>query len=215
MSSDAKFTKRLAFILAVYAATEVQAAPILTEIHYNGASAGSDPDEFIEISNSSTEALDLSGFSFSSGISFVFPEGSMIEPLGSLVIARDPDDFRSVFAGFTDSLFDFTGALSNGGETLALSDVSGAGLWSVSYDDAFPWPAGADGTGESLQLATNSTDFSSPSAWFTALPTPGRWAFADRPAQPPTNPVPAPMPLVLTALGLMIMGTRPRRYLRR
>ncbi len=215
MNSDTTFTRKLAFILAVYAATEAQAVPILTEIHYNGVSAGSDPDEFIEISNSSTEALDLSGFSFSSGISFVFPEGSMIEPLGSLVIAKDPDDFRSVFTTFTDSLFDFTGALSNGGETIALSDASGSGLWSVSYDDAFPWPAGADGSGESLQLRASATDFSSPSEWLSALPTPGRWASQDRPAQPPTNPVPAPMPLVLTALGLMIMGTRPRRYLRR
>lgn len=206
------FTATCAAIYAApYTAQTARAAPILTEIHYNGPSAGSDPDEFIEITNIGSETLDLSGFRFSDGISFAFPEGSRITPLESLVIARDPEGFRSVFSDYSLPLFDFGGALSNSGETITLTDSTNAIVWSLSYDDSTPWPDGADGDGLSLQLNATASDYLSPSQWIAARPTPSSWRQRDTTPSPPAAAVPAPMPLVLMAVGILALRIYPRR----
>ena len=56
-----------------------------------------------------------------------------------------------------------------GGETLQVVDAAGEILVDVSYDDAIPWPASADGAGASLELIspTNTTaaQYSKPYSW--------------------------------------------------
>jgi hypothetical protein len=197
-------------VLACLCST-AHALPVLTEIHYNGVAAGSDPDEFIEISNGGSRAVDLSGYSFTAGISFSFPQGSEIAPDESLVIARDPEGFRSVFTDYSLPLFDFGGALSNSGETLTLADAANSIVWSLSYDDSTPWPNGADGGGLSLQLGTTASDYLSPRQWIAAQPTPGAWRRQNTPPSAPAAAVPAPMPLLLLAAGLLTLRIYPRR----
>jgi hypothetical protein len=148
---------RCLFLGALVAAPG-EAALLLTEIHYNGPAAGADPDEFIELTNAGDAALSLEGFGFSAGIDFSFPPGTLLSPWQSLVLARDSGDFLAIFSDVSGALFDYDGALSNGGETLTLAGIDGLPLWSVSYDDAGAWPRSADGDGNSLQLLPGAAD---------------------------------------------------------
>jgi hypothetical protein len=174
---------------------------LLTEIHYNGPASGTDPDEFLELSNAGTTALQLGGYSFSAGIGFSFPSATQLDAGESLVVARSSTDFMQVYAGFSAPLFDFSGALSNSGETLTLIDALGAEVWSLDYDDNPPWPSTADGGGDSLQLALDALNLTDAANWRAARPTPGQW----RPSEvsPAAVPAPAPLQLMLTGIGLL------------
>ena len=132
-----------------------QGAPlVITEIMFNPAApAGVNGDdfEFLELKNVGTGSVNLNGMHFTSGIEFAFPNGATLAPGAFLVLARDPAQFAqrypgvAVFGGYgSDS------SLSNGGETITLADVAGTTIFSVTYDDTAPWPAAADGGGQSL-----------------------------------------------------------------
>ena len=179
-------------------------ALLLTEIHYNGSAAGSDPDEFLELSNGGPTAIALGGYAFDAGIGFSFGAGPLLAPGESLVIARDRVLFENIFPGYAGPLFDFSGALSNSGERLRLLDNAGQSVWSVSYDDRPPWPVSADGGGFSLQLRV-AGDPADPASWTAALPNPGHWLAAA------ATTVPAPATLALLPAGLWLLRRgRPR-----
>src|SRR4030066_1643594 len=61
---------------------------VINEIHY-------DPDvktelvEFVELYNAGTTTVDISGWYFSNGISYVFPAGSRLTRNGYLVVVQD------------------------------------------------------------------------------------------------------------------------------
>jgi hypothetical protein len=212
---------RCLFLGALVAAPG-EAALLLTEIHYNGPAAGADPDEFIELTNAGDAALSLEGFGFSAGIDFSFPPGTLLSPWQSLVLARDSGDFLAIFSDVSGALFDYDGALSNGGETLTLAGIDGLPLWSVSYDDAGAWPRSADGDGNSLQLLPDAADVSLASSWEALPPSPGTWrGTPEGPSGPGTGgedpdpepgpdsaAVPAPASLLLLAPGLLALRRR-------
>lgn len=185
-------------------APSVNAAILLTEIHYNGPTAGSDPDEFIELVNTGFDTVDLSGYRFGSGIDLLLAPGTRLGAGEVLVAARSPDDFLSAFTDYAGPLLDFGGSLSNSGETLTLQDVAGNPLWSVSYDDVAPWPTGADGDGFSLQLKVDATSPAAVNDWTAAAPNPGLWA-GIRP-NPPLATVDVPASLGLLMTGLLALG---------
>ena len=61
----------------------------------------------------------------------------------------------------------YNGALDNGGETVTLKAGAGAAVvFSLTYSDQSPWPAGADGLGRSLVPGENGpTDPADPLHW--------------------------------------------------
>src|SRR5206468_264253 len=67
----------------------------------------------------------------------------------------------------------YTGKMNNRGDTITLSTALGAVVFSVSYNNAAPWPAEADNTGLSLQRMSFSRDAADPRGWIAAPPTPG------------------------------------------
>ena len=66
------------------------------------------------------------------------------------MVAKDAARFQALY-GFAP-LAVYSGNLSNGGETVTLVNASAAVVDTVTYADAAPWPAAADGTGPSLEL---------------------------------------------------------------
>ena len=215
----------LALAATVLTAPATSAALLLTEINYNGPGPGSDPDEFVEISNAGDDPIDLTGYRFSAGINADLSAANSLQPGASLVIARDPEAFLGVFPAFAGDVLDFSGALSNGGELLGLEDGAGLLLWSVNYDDSSPWPESADGGGDSLQLLATATAVGDPSSWTAAPPTPGSWSGASTgpgsgggddgaggvsgPPRP-TASVPLPSPAWLLATALPLVWRRQR-----
>jgi hypothetical protein len=89
---------------------------VLNEIHYNPANPAL---EFVELHNPLSVNVDLSGWRFDGGVTFPFPEGTVIVARGYLVVAANPTALQAA-TGFAGALGPFTGTLSNGGETIRL-----------------------------------------------------------------------------------------------
>ncbi len=118
---------------------------VINEIHYNPSDVINEK-EFIEIHNPGTAARDLSGYEFSSGVCFAFPEGTIIQPNSYIVIAKDQSQFSGTVFQWDDS------NLSNSSEKIVLQNSIGRTIDSVDYSDNFPWPLLPDGFGNSLEL---------------------------------------------------------------
>lgn len=153
---------------------------IFSEIHYN-AKAGL-PD-FIEITNNTATPFDTGGWFFSDGIIYTFPDFDAGNPSAHilkhfetiLVSPVEEADLRAAYPNIpaeTRIFGPYSGALSNSGETLELSDKNGVVLTTLEYNDGGKWPAAADGTGHSLiRVNANLTN----AGWrnWVASPRPG------------------------------------------
>jgi hypothetical protein len=123
----------------------------LTELMYNPPVLGAidgDEFEFIELKNAGTNTLNLSGLTFS-GIGFTFTNGTTLEPGAFVVLVRNALTFSFKYPGVTIH-GTYTGGLNNSGEGITLSHALGTTIFSVTYDDAAPWPVTPDGQGFSL-----------------------------------------------------------------
>ncbi|MBI4604505.1 MAG: lamin tail domain-containing protein [Planctomycetes bacterium] len=124
----------------------------LSEVHYHPVleQALEDEHEFIEIHNAGAEAVALRGWRLAGGIDFAFPEGASIAPGAYRVVAKSRAKLAAVAAyglGEAEVLGDYARELDNGGDKVALIGAEGQGIDSMSYDDDFPWPVGADALG--------------------------------------------------------------------
>ncbi len=118
----------------------------LNEIMYNPPALGvisGNNLEFLELKNYGTNTLNLSGLTFSAGITYTFPNGTLLAPGGFFVLARDAAAFATKYPGVTVH-GTYTGQLDNSGETLRLSHALGQTIFSVTYDDRTPWPTAPD-----------------------------------------------------------------------
>ncbi len=141
------------------------AAVVINEFRYNPPE-DSDDVEYIEIYNSGEES-DLSGWQFSNGIKYNFPDGTKIQKEGYLVISRSPLETKKKYG--VDSLGPYEGSLDNGGETIEISSPAGS-VNKVKYDDDFPWPSAADGEGSSLELVSPNYDNNNFMNWRSSNP---------------------------------------------
>jgi hypothetical protein len=145
---------------------------VFNEIMYHPAEAQS--VEWIELHNQMAVNMDVSGWRLDGGISFDFPEQTVIPGNGFLVIASDPQALidSAAIPETSQVMGPFTRRLSNGGEELLLLNnidsfvtrpqpngqpatvLSGnAGrrvMDRVEFSDRAPWPVGPDGSGASL-----------------------------------------------------------------
>ena len=140
---------------------------VISKIHYNPQDQGdddSDDFEFVEITNNSDLAWDLTGVYFGGlGFSYQFPPGFIVQARQSVFLANKPSAFESSY-GF--SPFDeFFRNLSNSSERLELLDGFGNLIDYVVYDDDSPWPEDADGNGYFLKLKDLDLDNSFAENW--------------------------------------------------
>jgi PKD repeat protein len=134
---------------------------VITEIMYNPPESGTDSLEYVELANPGSQALNMAGFHFSSGIGFTFP-GFILLPGQCIVLAADSAAVMATLGCFA---FEYAGALSNSGEALVLRDADGTVVDSVFYEDSPPWPVQPDGTGPSLRFCHPEEDNSLPDGW--------------------------------------------------
>ncbi len=133
-----------------YTPTDYSAIKITEIMYHPPDTAGIDGDEFefIEIKNTSQQPVDLTGVSFTDGINYSFPEGTIISGGSFLVLCENKDMFYYKY--HIKAFGQYSGRLSNGGEKVTLSDPYNQPIFSVEYDDQFPWPTTPDGDGYSL-----------------------------------------------------------------
>ena len=140
---------------------------VINEIMYNP----SVPDaEFVELHNTSTTtAFDLSGWRLN-GVDFTFPNGTIIDPRGYRVVAKDVAALLTAYGSNVPPAGVFGGELDDGGETLSLIRPGATAdtdtvIDTVTYDDDAPWPTSADGGGFSLQLIDANQDNNRVANW--------------------------------------------------
>lgn len=147
----------------------------LSELMYNPPkfnNVDGDEFEFIELKNSGTNALDLTGIQFTDGIDFVFTNETQIGVGQYFVLARNAAQFAARYPSVAVNGL-YTGKLDNNGETVTLSTTQGVAIFSVTYDNAAPWPAEADNSGLSLHRMNFDVSASNPTNWVATAPTPG------------------------------------------
>jgi hypothetical protein len=152
----------------------------ITEISYNPF--GGSAFEFIELQNTGTSPVDLSGMIFD-GVTYSFANGASLAAGARLVIASDvsPGSFAIAYPGVTVAGY-FSGNLNNAGERIALLDTYGNVITSVDFDDEFGWPTAADGTGYTLENINPYGDPDDPANWRVSMAVLGTPGAANAPA---------------------------------
>ncbi len=158
-----------------FLAAALPAGPvILNEIHYAPADRTS-REEFIEIYNFVAAAVDVSGWSITGGVEYVFPPGTVIGPEAYLVVAQDPAVLAGRFGG-VPSLGPFSGRLGSDGESIVLRSAAGQREDEVDYGRGFPWPTAGGDRGYSIELIHPSLDNSLGGSWRISDPGAGQEA---------------------------------------
>jgi len=188
---------------------------VISEIMYHPPGVGDDEaSEFLELQNIVSTNVPLydpafptNAWQVRNAVEFNFP-GNQTLTAGQrlLLVGFDPADsaqlaaFRAQY-GVSNTVpvyGPWSGRLSNSGETIELlapgkpdagNHVPYYLVDQVSYRDAAPWPAEADGLGNSLQRVDNFGFGNDPTNWFAAGVTAGR---ATLPNQPPVATITAP-----------------------
>lgn len=156
---------------------------VVSEIFYNPPGPSED-EEFIELLNiSGTQAIDLSGYHFSAGITFTFPAGVILLPGGRIVVAKDLSTFVDSYGSLPEGTVfgPYGGSLDNGGERIVLSAPDGTRVIDCSYDDDPTWPPLADGAGQSLELSSpeSNPDTNVASSWIDGFQPGGSPGYLD------------------------------------
>ncbi|MDC1539192.1 CotH kinase family protein [Flavobacteriaceae bacterium] len=145
---------------------------VISKIHYNpqddvNAGFSSKELEFIEITNNSSQNINLTGFYIRElGISYQFPVDSMVSGNQKIYLCSDSAVFEAYY-GFAP-FGEFTRDLSNSSYKIILSDAFGNTVDEVVYTDSTPWPEEADGSGSYLQLSDLDADNSLASNWIAS-----------------------------------------------
>jgi hypothetical protein len=119
--------------------------------------------EFIEITNTGDEEINLTGAYFrGTGFVYKFNPNSRIEAGGSKILAGNSEVFRTKYGFYPSG--QFTRSLSNTGEKLVLADGFGNVIDLVEYADLPPWPD-ASFNGLYLELTDPLSDNNTASNW--------------------------------------------------
>jgi hypothetical protein len=95
---------------------------VINEIMFDPISE-SDDDEYIELYNRSSQAVDIGKWKFTAGINYTFPLRTTIPANGYLVVAKNVAHLMTNYPNLdgSNALGDYTGSLGNSGERVALS----------------------------------------------------------------------------------------------
>jgi hypothetical protein len=146
---------------------QVQADIVMNEVHYDPVDK-TQFVEFVELFNSGDAAVNLSGWKFTSGVSFAIPEGTTVEPGGFVVVAQSPESLQEIFG--RQALGPWTGSLNNGGEKVTLEDATGSVVDVIDFQSGYPWPSAARGGGSSMELINAGLDNDLAGSWRSSQP---------------------------------------------
>lgn len=170
---------------------------VISEIHYHpldpatpaeqAVSTDKNDFEFIELKNIGLKPINLSDVGFTRGISFTFPEATLLAPGEFIAVSPNPAAFTVRYGSNLPVIGPFSGRLDNAGERLTLAFAGSVDLRDFIYDDGPPWPTAPDGAGPSLVLRQPNLnpDHGNATNWLASRViggTPG----ADEPAPPGT-----------------------------
>jgi hypothetical protein len=179
---------------------------VISEVMYHPPDQGTNDntvEEFIELHNVTTAPVPLydpahpqNVWRLRDAVDFDFPQGTVISAGDYLlVVSFDPINNTNALAAFrarynvastTPIVGPYSGKLANDTDDIELRrpDAPNEGgvpsvlVERVRYSDRAPWPAEADGTGLSLQRASDLEFGNDPANWTAGPPAPGPAAFS-------------------------------------
>jgi len=122
----------------------------ITEVMYHPPNSGDleDPNtEFIELMNTSDQAINLNLVRFTDGVYFDFPAID-VGPGALVLLVKDRDSFTKKYGPDLPIVGEYTGSLNNGGEWIELQDAAQQTIHGFRYQD--DWYEQTDGEGHSL-----------------------------------------------------------------
>ncbi|MDB6152386.1 MAG: Inner spore coat protein [Chthoniobacteraceae bacterium] len=192
---------------------------VINEIMYH-PSGDMDELQYVELFNASTKQADLSGWTFSKGVKFVFPPNTKMAAHSFLVVCRNSAEFLKSHGKNIPLAGVFNGHLSHNGEQLELSNSNKEVVDAVKYADSAPWPAAADGRASSLERICPSAPGDNATNWAPSKPpltellpgTPGRVNDSYSATPPPlitglSLAPPSPGPGQPVTIGAVVEGT--------
>lgn len=181
----------LIFLTQIIFTTSANALSLIfSEVFYDTPGIDS-KEEWIEIYNASTSAINIGGFTIEDNSSvYTIAAGTIINPGKTLIFARSTTGFFNLY-GFNPDFGNLNLSLSNSGDFLRLKNTGGVLLDEVAWEGALPgWGSVFANTNKSIKRATLA---SGPSAWLSNQnPDPGSPA-----------PLPEPTTYLLFAVGLL------------
>ena len=138
----------------------IDAGVVINEINYNSLDSF-DPDDWVEIYNSSNETIDLGSWLLKDDNDdhiFTIPLNTLLLPNQYLVFCTDTIKFTALFPDVNPYYGDLGFGLGGGGDIVRLFDYNGLLVDIVEYDDIAPWDTLADGSGPTLELNHPSLD---------------------------------------------------------
>jgi hypothetical protein len=137
----------------------------INEIHYHPQT--DETTEFIELHNNSDHAVDISKWELE-GIKFTLPQGSVLPANGYGVVVANDKAFRAAYPSVL-VFGEYSGKLSNNGETITLKNTTGSTVSSVTYGTNGSWPSSSDGQGYSLSLIRDNANETLSACWAPSL----------------------------------------------
>jgi len=125
---------------------------------------GGDALEYVELHNPGDEAVDLSGWTID-GVGGALAPGTVILGGGFALFVADDPAFRGEYGGGHFVPAEYSGSLSDAGETLVLRNAQGLEIDRVDYLPGGPWPTLAAGGGRSLALLHPGLPGNDPASW--------------------------------------------------
>jgi hypothetical protein len=123
----------------------------ITEIQYNSKNYGSIEAkdlEYIELKNIGNTGIDMGGVKIDSAVQYTFPEGTIINPGGFVVLASDRNGFEFTYGRKPTGVY--SGSLANEGEQIVITDSKNIIIIDMHYWPDYPWPIKANGSGYSM-----------------------------------------------------------------
>ena len=150
----------------LYAPSAPTAAELTSIATLNGSEF-----EYVELTNIGPSPLDISGAQFVEGISFTFPDATILDPGQHILVVANQAAFNLRHPDGLNIAGEYTGKLDNDGEQLQILDALGENILEFSYNDA--WHDPTDDDGYSLVLldpaTTPVTDYDRPANWGVSL----------------------------------------------
>ncbi len=133
--------------------------------------------EFIELYNNTDSLINISGYSFSRGIDYIFPAQTTISAKSCIIVCADKSIYHSSNSNIMYEWFN--GKLANEGECIKLNDNLGKGIDYVHY--TISWPDKSFYDGASLELIDPDSDNSLVGSWraYNIGGTPGAVNFSN------------------------------------
>ncbi len=155
------------YIIAKFKLKTFADSLVINEINYN-SSQSVDPGDWVEFYNPHEYNLDISGWFFKDSDDahiFTFPETTVMDPFGYLVLCRDSANFHEVFPDVENYIGEMNFGFGSEGELIRLFDSDEALIDTVNYGVSDPWPSEPNGNGPTLELKSWQYDNALPGSW--------------------------------------------------